>query len=467
MTASPLNPQGLFEQRQMLMDVVDTLRHAQVDTDQLLGEAEREEALIAQTQALYTSQGLAVDEALIRQGLQALKEKRYGFTAPRPGLALNLARLYVSRGQWGPRWVKRLAATTTMVALLGLGVWAVGLMRLNAWDSRAVASLGYEQNLRASYPPLVAQVRAIPRQPQPLADAAKSAQGALDEGSALLAGLPRVPTLAADREAFYRRDPAQARALVARRDSRMQDVFGRISSARSQLDLVRQTQDLYRSGAVFDGAVAAHLGGLRDRLRGVFHTAAARGDVKGMKAAVASFGQALEVESVRAATANKVALMQGVHAQKLAAQLTQAEAQLSAGEVAGAQATLAQVESVMAVLPLTYTLRVVNEKGERSGVWRNYHGEGGGSQARSFYIIVDALDEKGDRVNLPIVSAEDKKKRFLSRFGVRVPEKVFETIANDKKDDGIVDNDVFGRKAAGELDPTYSFDTLNGMIAEW
>ncbi len=52
-------------------------------------------------------------------------------------------------------------------------------------------------------------------------------------------------------------------------------------------------------------------------------------------------------------------------------------------------------------------------------------------------------------------------------FGVRVPQDMFERIARDKRDDGIVQLNRFGVKRRGQLQPDYLMPFEGGMITKW
>ena len=55
----------------------------------------------------------------------------------------------------------------------------------------------------------------------------------------------------------------------------------------------------------------------------------------------------------------------------------------------------------------------------------------------------------------------------VSTWGVRVDETTFQRIAADKQDDGIIQNNVFGRKKKGYLAPEYLIPNSGGFITSW
>ena len=67
----------------------------------------------------------------------------------------------------------------------------------------------------------------------------------------------------------------------------------------------------------------------------------------------------------------------------------------------------------------------------------------------------------------PATNEETGTIETVSRWGVRVDESTFQTIAADKQDDGIIQNNVFGRKKQGYLEPEYLMPTPGGFITSW
>jgi hypothetical protein len=55
----------------------------------------------------------------------------------------------------------------------------------------------------------------------------------------------------------------------------------------------------------------------------------------------------------------------------------------------------------------------------------------------------------------------------VSKFGVRVPQNVWEAVAQDKRDDGIVQRNRLGVKRRGVLAVDYLMPFEGGFITEW
>ena len=132
---------------------------------------------------------------------------------------------------------------------------------------------------------------------------------------------------------------------------------------------------------------------------------------------------------------------------------------LKVGQIDVAQQRLAELETLQQQLNLTYTLRIVT-KG-KTGVW---HVPRVNEQARNYYIVVEPIGTDGKPVQVPVTSEEDGTTRMESRFGLRVDQRTYQRVEQDKRDNGIIDNLVFGTKAAGHLEPEYQMPTLGGKI---
>jgi len=98
-TAQPLKRP--LEEVMLAMDVVDTLRHRESLVSRELNEDQRDRQLIARLREIYSAQGIEVTDAVLAEGVKALKEQRFVYTPPDGGFSLTLARLYVRRTAWG------------------------------------------------------------------------------------------------------------------------------------------------------------------------------------------------------------------------------------------------------------------------------------------------------------------------------------------------------------------------------
>jgi len=452
-----------FDARMQLMDVVDTLRNTQLDTNALLNEEDNERALTAQVLATYEAQGMEVSEGMVRQALELHKSRRFEFEPPRDNLGLKLANAYITRDKWVPVLALRSAVTASVLAVVGMGWWGVGELRYQSWKSDAQQTIADETFVRQNQAQLTQRLQQLPTAPRTVLEIGQKARKELTESARLLALVPAVPTTVEALESLYERDTDAARTLVKARESQLVDASKHVGAAKKSLTSVQALQAAYQNLSAFDAQTPEYLENFRQQQRFAFQRAADEANTEAMEQAVNLFQQGLALNQQLEMLTSQAAAVAGGHLQQVTSQLEEVRNVLTTGNVAAAQTLLSDLSSKMEVLALSYTLRIVSEEGERSGVQRSFNN----SDARSYYIIVDAIDSAGKPVKLPVTNVETKREEKVSRFGIRVPESVYNAVGKDKSDDGIVDKDTFGRKAAGELDPTYEFEALSGNITHW
>jgi hypothetical protein len=123
-------PQTLDE-LMLAMDVVDTIRHRELLVARELAQGDRDEALKARLREIYRGQGLEVSDAAIEQGIKALKDSRFVYVPPAPGVGRSLAMAWVRRGIIG-RWAGGAAAVC-------VALWAIGYFGFELPRQRALA----------------------------------------------------------------------------------------------------------------------------------------------------------------------------------------------------------------------------------------------------------------------------------------------------------------------------------------
>jgi hypothetical protein len=286
----------------LAMDVVDTLRHRAVLVQRELGEDDRDDLLIERLRSIYAAQGIEVPDHVLAEGVRALKEGRFIYAPPQPGLSVSLARLYVDRRRWGP--------------------WA-----LTACALVAAVWLGY----------------------------------------VLLVSGPRQRQLG--------------------------ELPGQLASLEKKIV----------TGAHLDSAV--------------------------------------------------------VEAKQIAEQGQQA---VLNDDLDRAQSSLAALQELSSRLDQEYELRIVSQGS--TGVWRVPDVNSG---ARNYYIIVQAITPAGEVLTLPIKNEEDGQVRLVNKWGLRVDDATFQAVADDKRDDGIIQKNRFGVKRPGSLELEYLMPTTGAAITSW
>lgn len=296
----------------LAMDVVDTLRHRQDLVLRELDEGTRKTKLIAKLREIYHQQGIEVPDYVLEQGVAALKESRFSYTPPGPSLGRALAKLYVSRKNWG-RWV------------MGLALAAI------------IAFVGYQ----FVYQPIVAAQQ-------------EAARVELSE---------EIPAqMQAARNAIF--NEAKVQSPIADADILLE---------------------------------------------------------RGLQAA-------------------------------------------AEGNRGRAEAALKLLNEMRDTIRQEYVLRVVNRAGEQSGFWTFPEIN---TDATNYYVVVEALSSDGIAQSLPIENEETGETEIVDKWGIRVPEGVYNAIASDKRDDGIIQRNILGRKNYGYLDVDYVVPVLGGAVTRW
>lgn len=131
---------------------------------------------------------------------------------------------------------------------------------------------------------------------------------------------------------------------------------------------------------------------------------------------------------------------------------------------AEAEAVVANMQAVKSQLGLDYSIRIISKPNQNSGVWRNPPNNPDG---KNYYLIVEAVDSDNRVLELTIVNQENNKAARKKSWGLRVNEETFYKIASDKRDDGIIQANIVGKKELGYLNPVFSIPTSGATITEW
>ena len=408
----------------LAMDVVDTLRHQQSLVDREHGTDDHDQALIAKVRKIYADQGLEVSDAVIAAGVKALREERFTYTPPKKSLQLTLAHLYVHRGRWAKRGALLLAAL--------LVVYLVYQLAVVAPQKRSRQKAAQAINLRID-------------QQQDQISVAKERMARLNQ------------SLVEAKEADSPKASVAARGLVDQAERDM-------SAAREKV------QALEKLGIKthIDGSQAAQSGdsvsGRLNKRKELISVLIAHLD-SAEKALVALAELKILPEKLINQRDRVISEAQQNDARRQAETLyNDAMTALGRGDVAAAQNGSALLQRLYDQLVQEYQLRIVSREGVRSGIWRVPQNN---PNARNYYVIVEAVTADGKSLAVPVTSEEDGKTQIVKQWGLRVKASVFEQIKRDKMDNAIIDNNVFGLKKRGYLQPRYLIATTGGAITLW
>ncbi len=134
------------------------------------------------------------------------------------------------------------------------------------------------------------------------------------------------------------------------------------------------------------------------------------------------------------------------------------------GNRVGAEDIIGRMTALRDLLRQEYTLRVVSRPDELSGFWRTPPNN---TDATNFYLVVEALGPDGAPLTMPILNEETNQTENVAIWGVRVPPAVYDTVAADKRDDGIIQSNLVARKSDGFLEPEYLMPVSGGAVTQW
>jgi hypothetical protein len=143
---------------------------------------------------------------------------------------------------------------------------------------------------------------------------------------------------------------------------------------------------------------------------------------------------------------------------------TSALAAIAAEKFTEAEALQGRLNQLLSQLQKSYRIKIVSGPNEKSGVWRIPDIN---TSARNYYLIVEAIDDNNKPLVMEVTNEESGKTSSVKSWGLRVDQSVFNMVAEDKRDDGIIQKNVVGVKERGKLKPSYSIMTSGDAITEW
>ena len=374
-------------------------------------EAFDREAAIRDIQRMYEELGDLVDSETIEKALDDYLSRRYAFTPAPPGVARSLALLYVRRGLVARRILLPAAAGA---ALIWGSIAGAGMMSERAFARDVQRLRGELADIGAARIAELAEIDALRSQGTP----------------------PDLPAAEAD-------EFAASLAAAGVQLSAVGEAIGPIAREAAREDLARP--DLDR---------------LRER------TGAVEGDLELARAGIDRADAALERHTRLGALEAEVA---GLHAAVLAEAAEdlvreragelarEAESRVAARDVTGLDDAARRYRDLLDAVSMEYRIVVTG------GVWRY---PGNARDVRNHYLLVQALGTDGEPVPVTIRSEEDGETRRVRQWGERVPQEVYDRVAADRADNGIIDDEEFGFKARGFVTAERRYADI-GQITEW
>ncbi len=465
-----------FEEKLLTIDLVDGLRREQERLDLALNDGEQMKVLRTQIQAYYQQAGITVSEALIDKAIAERQAQRNTFKPNKlSAIGRAVATTYVYRRRIGIG-LSALAVITVLGWFIDRQVTAWQTEReLNAYRNELQQKLDTFQRAQhsiASLPATLtalesAQIPALPQWSQQLQLDFAQAKLALTADSscaalALPAELNKPWSEAAELDRCY----ASSESLqgAASRAQQAMQAHQQLATAVQQYELLNQRvaamPALQDWRAVSTALLAATTNTVVGSDRQSFVNATEHAAKTVDTIATVAANHARSAGCLRDATG----LASGDDKASLTGLLDTGLAYREADQISGVTGWTEQADKTCTFFKTPVELRIVSERGEKTGVWRYYDGKKG---AKTYYIIVDALTGGDNPVDALIESVEDQKDYQRHRFGVRVDERTFEAIKRDKQDDGLLEQPEIGRKPANSLRWQLADGFDAQFIAEW
>jgi hypothetical protein len=392
-----------------VMDAAQVIRARREALDR---DAFDRDAAVREIQIMYEEVGDLVGRDVIERALDDYMSERYAFTPHPKTAATALAWAYVRRGMLGRRVV-------APVVIVGALAWAGMIMNARA-ESRALARdlASLQSNIELIRTGHDTERQALDQmRDSPVADALTpaAANGFRTSADAAETGLAAVAAMLS----------------VELRPSRVPDQPTR-QALDDLLSQVRAAQAL-----------------LADARRDI---AAARSPLQDRETLIALSAEVpLLLAGIRGvATEPGVA---GAQAQIAAA----AERQAAAADLRGLESSVTALRRALATLELEYTVEIVG------GVWRQSNDD---PLVRNYYLRVRALDDEGSAILTTVRNEEDGRTEVVREWAERVPKEVYDRVAADKQDNGIIDELDFGAKRRGWMTMDRRFPDV-GQITRW
>jgi hypothetical protein len=406
------------------MDVVDTLRHQRSLVERELQSEDREQALIEKLRRIYADQGIDVSDAVIAEGVRAMREERFAYNPPKTGWRVSLAHVYIDRGRWAKRLLIGLAAL--------VGIWGAYQYVYVAPAERTRSRTARELKTN------------LANQTARMAELKQAIVATSGELEAVRGTVPADITSQINRLTQKAR---QALASASRQLEAAEKLPAVMSVGNDRLEeTASSVQNRFNTRS-----------GLLDKVEGDLRTA--QGAVASIQALRSGFS---DLHDLRAQALAESRAPDATR--KIESLYREAYDSILSGGAESAQNARQALRNTHDILKQEYTLQIVSRPGTPSGVWR-YPADR--QSARNYYLIVEAIAPSGKPLKLPITSEEDGTTRVMTAWGLRVDASVFEKVRRDKEADGMVNRKRVGYKKRGYLAPDYEIPTTGGMITEW
>lgn len=462
------------------MGVIDDLRHRKMRVLEHLDLKQRREDVTRRIREFYQGQGIAVDDAVLDEGVRAYFDRRLTFEAPELGrIQARLARLYITRDRWArPTALAAAAVIGLGGAGYGAGQYVEHVKTQNVQEA-ALTGAHSEEALRETASRLAVEMGTLSKQLEqdpifPAKQILARANTNLERARPLIAHAYPASVTDGSRDAdearlIRNREEAKVGEVLLADARRDMSAFSSLMNANSQFRALVRSPEYALAKSRYP-ALAAHETAVQQAItnadsQGVTPVAAALAKLQAAMTGAAQISDVLaHAEGLKARF--RALGLSADDAAMVSAAYARIESAVEALDTAAAGKEVEQFEKMLQFATVPLTLNVVDRVGVKSGVERNYNASGG----KSWYLVVEAVDKAGNPVAVPVKSVETSEHRFATLFGVRVKQSEYNAAREDKKQDGHIDNKLMGQKPANALKFEFNgrADTPRpDMILEW
>lgn len=487
-----------LDQTLLMMDIVDKMRHDENIVNKQINEILNSAEIKEKLKSFYAKSGIVVTDALLEKAYLAYKENQFAYKWAPDNFLTKVLKLYVIRDKWLLKAQLSLGAVSLMVLLGILGQWVfIEIPAKLRLEEAYTAVQQHQGKLPSEVSQLRNQVLAVSQRLEsettlaekenrfkssPVFVSKAQEQKAILSSSTLVL-LDSLETKALSLEKDIAKLPKEIKALEeAQRKiqlftKELQKVSQEIAQAQSLIQVYGEFKILETKASAIDKAVPkmeqAFATQVRKNLQN-FDNSISQFNLEPSKAHYAA-AQALYTNSISAQDywmqfleqEKRVESAQSDVRQQMASFKSQIQAKLNPQDIGQVPTLMTQIKNFADYALTEVRFEVVNEQGVKTGVERTYSENGQAAKPR-YYLIARAKSPQGQSIPFRFEDNESKKVYSQDLFGVEVSFDQYEKTKADKKQDGIVDDDVLGVKKAGSLKVDKTLDIKeNSYLAQW
>ena len=455
-----------------VMGIIDKMRHEKVKLSELLSISEQREAIQKRIEDYYQAQGIDVDTATIEEGIRVWFADRLTTPLREP---TRLEAIYMKRSHWFSKIRYGLTVSLCLV-VVGLGI-NYALNDFRQYQSQKL--VGAYQLLAKEFDEVTQALYAhredSPSISNPALDGLRSAHTSQRNGVIALAESIKNDVQAIDNLiAMENFDSNYA--------SRMNDFSGKMVTYK----LEKYSLDEAHKKIADTQSISMQFAQLEEQKKAIYAQYPAMNQASlSLKQLLESSGSTHEqIKTSFVSLQEKLTLVsevnqklgkaESIRAHLLSFKLTHDETQKVESLYAEIRSSLNSLdkktdagfeyfESLGEIVGLDLQLLVNPDGKGKTGVERTFDGSGG----KSWYIIAGAVKPSGDVVDVFVKNRETGVLEKMSEFGVKVSHAKYQAVGRDKKDDGVVRDNVLATKPAGSIVFSPTNDVEIEYVTRW